>query len=79
MKLLIRRGDNMTTTEKTFLNNAINKLEQKYGFSNNKASEIIYDSFLYETLLLYPEETMHDDLDETIECIYHDYVSLTTN
>lgn len=62
----------MCIKAKNYMNNAILKMIRKYSLSETDATRIIKDSFLYEALILYPEETIHDDLDTTVEIIYND-------
>ena len=56
------------------MNSVILKMIRKFSLSEQTATKLVKESFLYESLLLYPEETMHDDIEETANTIYQDYL-----
>lgn len=64
----------MSVKAKSYMNNAILKLIKKYKLTEHEATELVRNSYLYESLLRFPEETIHDDLDSTVDAIYREAV-----
>lgn len=49
-------------------------LKTKYQLSDSKVSSLVMDSYVIESLIDYPEETLHDDIEAHADNIYEDWV-----
>ena len=47
----------------------------KYQLTFNQAYNIMVASFLEDSLINYPEETIHDDIETIADQIFSDYIS----
>lgn len=63
----------MTKRAKQYQKNVVNCLMHKYGMSEFEAYKAICSTFLYDSLLYYPEETIHDDVETNADAVYEDY------
>ena len=52
----------------------IEALKIKYKLSDSKASSLIMASYIIDSLVYYPEETLHDDIETTADFIYGDWI-----
>ena len=52
-------------------------LQRKYQISEEKALNMITSSYIMDSLIDYPEETLHDDIEAHADNIYEDQVSKT--
>lgn len=62
----------MKSETKEYMNAVIKVLIKKYQMSEIAAYKLVKESFLYESLRLYPEQTLHDDIETNADIIYHD-------
>ena len=58
---------------KKYRDSVRNCLVKKYGVSEIIAEKIIQESYLYTSLLYYPNETIHDDIEMTADEVYNEY------
>lgn len=65
----------MRKDAKTYMNSVAESIIQKYHISELEAFRMIRSSFLYDSLLKFPDETIHDDIDTNAAFVYEDYVS----
>ena len=49
-------------------------LQRKYLLSGEKALDMIATSYIMESLIDYPEETLHDDIEAHADNIYEDWI-----
>lgn len=49
-------------------------LQRKYQLSGETALNIITSSYIMESLIDYPEETLHDDIEAHADNIYEDWI-----
>lgn len=63
----------MTNKAKNYMLAVNNVLRQKYNMTEFEACLAIQESFLYDSLLNYPDETIHDDIEMNADFVYADY------
>ena len=49
-------------------------LKTKYQLSDSKVSSLVMDSYVIDSLIDYPEETLHDDIEAHADNIYEDWM-----
>ena len=49
-------------------------LQRKYLLSGEKALDMIATSYIMESLIDYPDETLHDDIEAHADNIYEDWI-----
>ena len=49
-------------------------LKTKYQLSDSKVSSLVMDSYVIDSLIDYPEETLHDDIEAHADNIYEDWI-----
>ena len=59
---------------KTYIEALKDTLKTKYQLSDSKVSSLVMDSYVIESLIDYPEETLHDDIEAHADNIYEDWV-----
>lgn len=50
-----------------------NVLETKYNIPGDTAANMILSSYVISSIALFPEETLHEDIETTADYIYEDY------
>ncbi len=63
----------MTRRAKEYMNAVSCVLIRKYNMTEIEAYKVIKNSFLYDSLLYYVDETIHDDVEMNADAIYEDY------
>ena len=46
----------------------------KYSLSGENAADMILSSYIISLIVLYPEETLHDDIEAHVDNIYEDWI-----
>ena len=64
----------LTKSAKTYIEALKDTLKTKYQLSDSKVSNLVMDSYVIESLIDYPEETLHDDIEAHADNIYEDWV-----
>ena len=63
----------MRKDAREYKESVIKCLVDKYGMSEIFAYKAVKQSFLYDSLQKYPEETLHDDISTNAAFVYEDY------
>ena len=63
----------MNKRAKEYQKKVVDVLVRKYNMSELEAYKAIRTTFLYDSLCLYPEETLHDDIETNADFVYEDY------
>ena len=64
----------LTKSAKTYIEALKDTLKTKYQLSDSKVSSLVMDSYVIDSLIDYPEETLHDDIEAHADIIYEDWV-----
>ena len=64
----------LTENAKDYLEYLKEILQSKYQLSREMALNIITSSYIMESLIDYPEETLHDDIEAHADNIYEDWI-----
>lgn len=64
----------LTKSAKTYIEALKDTLKTKYQLSDSKVSSLVMDSYVIESLIDYPEETLHDDIEAHADNIYEDWI-----
>lgn len=64
----------LTKSAKTYIEALKDTLKTKYQLSDSKVSSLVMDSYVIESLIDYPEETLHDDIETHADNIYEDWI-----
>ena len=64
----------LTKSAKTYIEALKDTLKTKYQLSDSKVSSLVMDSYVIESLIDYPEETLHDDIEAHANNIYEDWI-----
>ena len=64
----------MNKSAKEYKSKVLECLMSKYKLTFNQAYNIVSDSFLENSLINYPEETVHDDIELTADKIFNDSI-----
>ena len=67
----------LTESVKGYIEGLQDVLQRKYQISEEKALDMIATSYIMESLIDYPEETLHDDIEAHADNIYEDQISKT--
>lgn len=67
----------LTESVKGYIEGLQAVLQRKYQISEEKALNMITSSYIMDSLIDYPEETLHDDIEAHADNIYEDQVSKT--
>ncbi|GEM_PF-296421 len=62
----------MNKKAKEYMNAVIDVLTQKYHVSEDEAKKAVKKSFLYNSLTIHAEETLHDDIETNADTVYRD-------
>lgn len=60
--------------EKNYLIGLKDILKRKYNLLGEAAADMILSSYVISSIVLFPEETIHDDIETTADFIYEDYI-----
>ena len=66
-------GINMRKDAKNYMNSVIEVIVNKYHLSDIESYKAVKKSFLYDSLIKFPDETIHDDIETNADFVYHDY------
>ncbi len=64
----------LTKSAKTYIEVLKDTLKTKYQLSDSKVSSLVMDSYVIDSLIDYPEETLHDDIEAHADNIYEDWI-----
>lgn len=64
----------LTKSAKTYIESLKDTLKTKYQLSDSKVSSLVMDSYVIDSLIDYPEETLHDDIEVHADNIYEDWI-----
>ncbi len=64
----------LTENAKGYIEALKDTLKEKYQLSGEKALDMITTSYIMESLIDYPEETLHDDIEAHADNIYEDWI-----
>lgn len=53
----------------------VDVLVKKFNMSEIEAYKAVKQSFLYDSLIKFPQETLHDDIETNAEFVYQDYTT----
>lgn len=57
-----------------YLQSLTSLLSIKYNIPKDKATTMIQGSYVIDSLIKYPEDTLHDDIESYADNIYEDWV-----
>ena len=60
---------------KEYMNSVTNVIMKKYHLSEIEAYKAVKNSFLYDSLIKFPDETLHDDIETNADFVYEDYTT----
>ena len=63
----------LTESVKGYIEGLQDVLQRKYQISEDKALNMITSSYIMDSLIDYPEETLHDDIEVHADNIYEDH------
>lgn len=63
----------MRKDAKEYMNSVVEIIVKKYHLSEIESYKAVKESFLYDSLLKFPDETMHDDIDTNADFVFQDY------
>lgn len=61
--------------QKKYMNSVIQTIVSKYNMSEIESYRLVKKSFLYDSLLKFSDETIHDDIETNADFVYEDYTS----
>lgn len=64
----------LTKSAKTYIEALKDTLKTKYQLSDSKVSSLVMDSYVIDSLIDYPEEALHDDIEAHADNIYEDWI-----
>lgn len=64
----------LTKSAKTYIEVLKDTLKTKYQLSDSKVSSLVMDSYVIDSLIDYPEKTLHDDIEAHADNIYEDWI-----
>lgn len=71
---LNKNMNNIDDNIKEYLMYVEDTLMSKYNISQDLSRKIISESYLPDSITMYPEECLHEDIEITADIIYHDYL-----
>ena len=63
----------MTNRAKEYVNAVSRVLVRKYRITEIEAYKMIKNSFLYDSVIHFEDETIHDDVEMNADAVYEDY------
>lgn len=64
----------MRKDTKEYMNSVVDVIVKKYKLSEIEAYKAVKQSFLYDSLMKFPDETLHDDIETNADFVYEDYM-----
>ncbi len=61
----------------SYMNCVILRLIRKYNLTDEVATRAVKESFLYESLLKYPTDTMHDSVNTVADDVYSEIFGMS--
>lgn len=58
---------------KEYMDSVVMTIAKKYRLSEIESYKAVKNSFLYDSLVNFPEETIHDDIETNADFVYADY------
>lgn len=65
----------MRKDAKRYMEAVVDVLVKKFNMSEIEAYKAVKQSFLYDSLIKFPQETLHDDIETNAEFVYQDYTT----
>lgn len=65
----------MRKDAKQYMLSVVETIIKKYNLSEIESYRLVKYSFLYDSLVKFPDETLHDDIETNADIIYGDYIS----
>lgn len=65
----------MRKDAKEYMNSVAEVIASKYHISELESYKMVKKSFLYDSLVKFSEETLHDDIETNADFIYQDYMA----
>ena len=65
----------MRKDAKEYMNSVVNSIVKRHNLSEIEAYKAVRNSFLYDSLVKFPDETLHDDIETNADFVYEDYTS----
>lgn len=65
----------MKKDAKKYMVAVVEVLTKKYSLPEIEAYKAVKNSFLYDSLLNFPDETLHDDIETNADFVYQEYSS----
>lgn len=69
----------LTESVKGYIEGLQDVLQRKYQISEDKALNMITSSYIMDSLIDYPEKTLHDDIEAHADNIYEDHQASKKN
>lgn len=66
----------MRKDAKQYMNSVVETIVKKYSLSEIESYKLVKCSFLYDSLIKFPDETLHDDIETNADIIYGDHISV---
>ena len=60
---------------KEYMDSVVMTIVKKYHLSEIESYKAVKQSFLYDSLINFPEETLHDDIETNADFVYQDYTA----
>jgi len=65
----------MSKDAKKYMNAVVVILMKKFDMPEIEAYKAVKNSFLYDSLIMFPDESIHDDIETNAAFVYQDYIS----
>lgn len=65
----------MRKDAKQYMNSVVETIVKNYHLSEIESYKIVKKSFLYDSLIKFPDETLHDDIETNANFVYNDYIA----
>lgn len=65
----------MRKDAKEYMNAVVNSIVKRHKLSEIDAYKAVRGSFLYDSLINFPDETLHDDIETNANFVYEDYTT----
>ena len=62
----------MKKDAKSYMSAVVATISKKYHVPETEVCKMVEDSFVYDSLEHYPDETLHDDIETNADLVYHD-------
>lgn len=64
----------MRKDAKEYMNSVVETIVEKYNLTEIESYKAVKSSFLYDSLLKFTDETLHDDIETNADLVYEDYM-----